>query len=247
MASHAISAKTIRTAMPSAWRFGFWTALSMSVLTVITFAIAFATPPRSGPFCTMSSCVTAPYTDVAAFFPRDYVWMYPALLLMAVFVVFMVCIHHYASDDKKLFSLIGLSFAVMSAALIMIDYFIQLTVIQPSLLRGETDGLSLISQYNPHGIFIALEALGYVLISVAFVFAAPVFAGRDWVERTLRWLFVAGFVLAVGLLIVMSLLYGHDLEYRFELAVISIDWLVLIVAGVLLSIVFRRAGQDEKS
>jgi hypothetical protein len=195
----------------------------------------------------MSSCVIAPYTDVAAFFPRDYVWMYPALLLTAAFVVFMVCIHQYASEDKKLFSLIGLSFAVMSAALIMIDYFIQLTVIQPSLLRGETGGLSLISQYNPHGIFIALEALGYVLISVTFVFAAPVFAGRDWVERTLRWLFVAGFVLAVGLLVVMSLLYGHDLEYRFEVAVISIDWLVLIVAGVLVSIVFRRAGRDEKS
>src|SRR4029079_16847398 len=131
--------------------------------------------------CTMSACVTAPYTDVTAFFPRDYLWMYPALLLTALFVVFMVCIHQYASDDKKLFSLIGLSFAVMSAALIMIDYFIQLTVIQPSLLRGETDGLSLISQYNPHGIFIALEALGYLLMSVAFLFAAPIFAGRDWV------------------------------------------------------------------
>jgi hypothetical protein len=247
MASHALSTKTTRAAIPRVWRFGFWIALFMSVLTVVTFAVAFATPPRSGPFCTMSACVTAPYTDVAAFFPRDYVWMYPALLLTAIFVVCMACIHHYASGDKKLFSLIGLSFAVMSAALIMIDYVIQLTVIQPSLLRGETDGLALISQYNPHGIFIALEALGYILMSVAFVFAAPIFAGRDWVERTLRWLFAAGFVLAVGLLIVMSLLYGHDLEYRFEIAVISIDWLVLIVAGVLLSIVFKRAGRDEIS
>jgi hypothetical protein len=247
MASHVISTKTTRAAIPSVWRFRFWTALIMSVLTVITFGIAFATPPRSGPFCTMSACLTAPYTNIAAFFPRDYVWMYPALLVTAIFVVFMACIHHYASHDKKIFSLIGLSFGVMSAALIMIDYFIQLTVIQPSLLRGELDGLSLISQYNPHGIFIALEALGYVLMSVAFVFAAPVFASHDWVERTLRWLFVAGFVLAVGLLIVLSLLYGHDLEYRFEVAVISIDWIVLIISGFLLSIVFRRAGRDEKS
>jgi len=233
--------------MPSVWRFGFWTALFMSVLTVVTFAMAFATPPRSGPFCTISSCVIAPYTNVAAFFPRDYVWMYPALLLTAVFVVFMACIHHYASDDKKLFSVLGLSFAVMSAALIMIDYFIQLTVIQPSLLRDETDGLSLISQYNPHGIFIALETLGYLLMSVAFLFAAPVFAGHDWVERTLHWVFILGFTLAMGSLIFLSLRYGHDLEYRFEVAVISIDWLVLIISGILVSIVFSRAGRDEKS
>ena len=247
MARHAISAKTTRAVLPSVWRFGFWTALSMSVLAVVTFAIAFATPPRSGPFCTMSSCVTAPYTDVAIFFPRDYVWMYPALLLTALFVVFMVCIHQYASDDKKLFSLIGLSFAVMSAALIMIDYVIQLTVIQPSLLRGETDGLSLISQYNPHGMFIALEALGYVLMSVAFLFATPVFAEHNWVERTLHWLFIAGFTLAMGSLIILSLLYGPNIEYRFEVAVISIDWLVLIISGLLVSSVFNRAGRDEQS
>ena len=244
MASHALSAKTTRTAVPSVLRFQIWTSLSMSVLTVVTFAIAFATPPRSGPLCTMSACVTAPYTDIAAFFPRDYLWLYPALLLTAVFVMFMACIHYYAADDKKLFSLIGLSFGVIAAALIMINYFIQLTVIQPSLLKGESDGLSLISQYNPHGIFIALEALGYFLMSVAFVFAAVVFDGRDRVEQALRWLLVAAFVLAVGVLIVMSLVYGHDLEYRFEIAIISIDWIVLIISGVLASIVFKRARQE---
>jgi hypothetical protein len=92
-------------------------------------------------------------------------------------------------------------------------------------------------------MFIALEALGYLLMSVAFVCAAPVFTGRDWVERTIRWLFMAGFTLAVGLLIVLSLLYGHDLDYRFEVAVITIDWTVLISTGALLSVVFKRAGR----
>jgi hypothetical protein len=245
MASQAIYAKTANAATPSANRFGFWTAVFMSVITAATFAVAFATPPRSGPFCGMSSCVTYPYIDVAAFFPRDYLWMYPALLLTPLFVVFMACIHQYTSGDKKLFSLIGLSFAMIAAALLMIDYFIQLTVIQPSLLRGETDGLSLLSQYNPHGIFIALEALGYLMMSVAFLFAAAVFAGRDWIERTLRWLLISGFLLAIGSLIVLSLVYGNNLEYRFEVVVILIDWTVLIVSGVLVSVVFKRARRDE--
>ena len=65
-------------------------------------------------------------------------------------------------------------------------------------------------------------------MSLAFVFAAPVFAGRDWVERTIRWLFIAGFTLAAGLLIVLSLRYGHDLDYRFEVFVIAIDWTMLM-------------------
>jgi hypothetical protein len=244
MASQAIAARPTHAATQSANQFGFWTAVFTSLLTAATFAVAFATPPRSGPLCAMSSCVTAPYTDVTAFFPRDYLWMYPAMLVTSVFLVLMACIHHYASGDKKLFSLIGLSFAIIATALISIDYFIQLTVMKPSLLRGETDGLSLVSQYNPHGIFIALETLGYIMMSCAFGFAAAVFTGRDRVERALRWLFIVGFVLAVGSLVVLSLLYGHDLEYRYELLVISIDWTVLIVAGVLLSVIFKRARRD---
>jgi hypothetical protein len=58
-----------------------------------------------------------------------------------------------------------------------------------------------------------------------------------------RWLFTAGFTLAVGLLIVLSLRYGHDLDYRFEVFVITIDWTVLIIAAAPLNVVFKRAGQ----
>jgi hypothetical protein len=35
-------------------------------------------------------------------------------------------------------------------------------------------------------------------------------------------------------------MYGLDRQDRFEVAVISIDWLVLTINGALLSIVFRR-------
>jgi len=41
-------------------------------------------------------------------------------------------------------------------------------------------------------------------------------------------------------LIVISISYGLDRMDRFEVAVISIDWLVLIINGVLLSVLFRR-------
>jgi len=36
-------------------------------------------------------------------------------------------------------------------------------------------------------------------------------------------------------------LYGSDLEYRYEVVAILIDWITLIVSGVLLSVFFRRA------
>jgi hypothetical protein len=37
-------------------------------------------------------------------------------------------------------------------------------------MKGETDGIALITQYNEHGLFIAMEELGYITMSIALVF-----------------------------------------------------------------------------
>lgn len=34
-------------------------------------------------------------------------------------------------------------------------------------MHGETEGITLLTQYNAHGIFIALEELGYLLMSLS--------------------------------------------------------------------------------
>lgn len=245
MTIRVIAARASSSAARSGSRFGVWIAALMSGLTAVTLAMAVTTPPRSGPFC-RAGCVGYPYTDIAAFFPRDYLWMYPALLIAPLLVACMAAIHAFAAQERKIFSLIGLTFASMAATLLTIDYFIQLTVIQPSLLRGEGAGLTMLSQYNPHGLFIALEAAGYLLMGIAFAGAAAVFAGRDRLERALRWIFGGGFALAAGGFVALWLIYGHDLDYRFEVFVILVDWLVLIVAGALLSVVFGRAGHARE-
>ena len=224
-------------------RLGFYTAILTTVLTIVTFGIAIFTLPISGPFC-KESCIEYPFINIASRFPRDYLWMYPAILLILVFVVLMVCIHYYASREKKIFSHTGLSFALISATILITDYFIQISVIQPSLVNGETDGIAILTQYNPHGIFIALEDIGYLMMSVAFLSVAPVFSKNIRIERAIRWIFIISFVLTICSLIIFSVLYGINREYRFEVAVITIDWTVLIVSGILLSRVFKRAMKN---
>jgi hypothetical protein len=65
---------------------GFITAILTTVITVVTFGIAILTPPLSGPFC-LEGCFGYPYVDIASRFPRDYLWMYPAILLILIYVV----------------------------------------------------------------------------------------------------------------------------------------------------------------
>ena len=211
-------------------------------MTVVFAGVGVTTPARSGPFC-MSGCVAYPYLDVAGFIPGDYLWLVPGSLLVPIFVVLMACIHAHAVGSRKIYGRIGLSFALMYAVIIAVDYFVQFAVVVPSLQAGETDGLILLTQYNPHGLFIGLESLGYLAMSVAFLFAAPVFGGGR-VERAIRALFVLDFVLAVAALIWLGLL-GHDFV-AFEVMVLTINWTVLIAAGALLSVVFGRLNRPGR-
>jgi hypothetical protein len=227
----------------SAMRAGFWAAILAAVDAALFAAIGIATPARSGPFCATWGCIPAPYTDVAQFIPGDYLWLIPGILLAPIFVVLMASIHASAPEPRRIFSRIGLAFAVGYAVVIGVDYFVQFAVVIPSLQSNETQGLSLFTQYNPHGLFIAGEALGYLMMSTALLSAAPVFAGGR-IERAIRWLFVASFVLAIAALAGFWLV-GHDLV-AFEVAVLSINWIVLIASGALLSIVFRRAARSTR-
>jgi hypothetical protein len=236
-------ARTAGSGWKGATGIGYWSAILTAVFAAASFLAGIATPARSGPFCA-SACVTYPYTDVAAFVPIDYFWLFPTFLLAPIFVVLIACLHTYAADDRKLFSQIALSFAVMYAAVITIVYFIQFTVVMPSLLSGETAGLSLFTQYDPHGLFVALEGLGYLLMSTAFLFAAGVFSGGR-LERAVRWLFVTSFILAIGSFVSLSWL-RYDIV-AFEVAILLINWITLIVSGVLLSIWFGRAGRLASS
>ena len=93
--------------------------------------------------------------------------------------------------------------------------------------------------YNPHGIFLAVESLGYLMLSVSLLFEAAVFA-KGRVERAIRWVFVTSFALAIGSLGVFSV-SGYDI-IAFEVTILTINWIVLIVSGALLGIIFKRAG-----
>ena len=223
---------------------GFYTSILIGVVTVITFIIAYLTEPLSGPFCT-GSCFGYPYTEAVSRFPADYIWMYSAIVWLLFYTIFMACIHHHAESEKKTFSQVGLSFAIMSALILLANYFIQLSVVQPSLLNGEFDGIALITQYNPHGIFIALEELGFILMSITFLFMAPVFA-RGKLEKTIRSIFIGSFFLTLIAFILISIFYGIHREYRFEVAVMSINWLTLIVSSILVSIMLKRSWNLTK-
>jgi len=225
-------------------RVGLVSAILTALLTVITFGFAITAIPISGANC-LEGCIDYPYLDTVAQFPKDYRWMPLASLLMLAYVVWTVSIHANAAPHKKIYSQVGLIFASMAALVLITDYFVQFSVVPISLMSGETEGITLLTQYNAHGLFIVLEELGYLLMALSFLFIALVFSSKDRMQNAVRWVFLAGFGLAVVAFAIFSVQYGLDRQDRFEVAVISIDWLVLLVNGILLSILFKKQLKAE--
>jgi hypothetical protein len=220
-------------------RLGLYVAILSALMTVVTFGLAIIAIPNAGAGCRVD-CVEYPYLNTLSEFPRDYLWMPPAMILVVLYVVLVASIHARATPQKKVYGQIGLSFALIAAGVLLSIYFVQFSVVPVSLMNGQTEGIALLTQYNPYGVFIVLEELGYLLMSLSFVFLAPLFAHQGHLASAVRWVFVAGFVLTTTFLVVISAYYGLERMDRFEIAAISIDWLVLVVNGILLSVLFRR-------
>src|SRR4030043_1020124 len=84
------------------YKFGWYVSIITMLLTLISFGIAISTPPLSGPFC-VSNCFEYPFNDIASRFPRDYYWMYPAILLSFSYLIMMITIFYVLPENKKLF------------------------------------------------------------------------------------------------------------------------------------------------
>ncbi len=223
----------------SSLRVGFYAAIVTAVITVITFGFAITAIPISGANC-LTDCIEYPYLDTISQFPKDYLWMLPALLMILSYVVLMVSVHANASHDKKIFGQIGLAFAIMAGLILLGDYFVQFSVVPVSLMHGETEGITMLTQYNSHGPFIVLEELGYLMMAFSFLFIVPVFSGKNRLERAIRWVMIIGFVLTMVSLAAVSFSHGLNRQDRFEVIVISIDWLVLVINGILLSVLYKK-------
>lgn len=223
---------------------GFVAALSVSIITLIVFAFAMMAVPPAGPYCP-GDCMSYPFGDLLDYFPRDYYWMYIAIVQLIAYLILTISIHVTAPVEKRIFSTNGVAFALIAAIVLLIDYYIQFAVIPVSVMKGETAGIALITQYNAHGIFIALEELGFIMMSISFLFLSFVFTDKNRLSGSIRWLLTVSFVLTLLSYVFYLITYGIEREYRFEVAVITINWLTLIVVGILIGVYFNRRLKNE--
>lgn len=157
----------------------------------------------------------------------------PSLFLGSSFLVLTVSIHQLSSPDRKIFSHAAVAFATIYAALISINYYVQLTWVAPRLAAGRIAGMEPFLFVPFNSFLYSVDILGYGFMSVATFFAAMVFNGKG-VERVARW-----FLIANGLLLpfITLQMYWHWMIW------IAALWAVTFPGSTWsLAILFRRAS-----
>jgi hypothetical protein len=192
---------------------GFWSAL-LTTASILIFNVAIALGASGAP--TRSLAVGA------------------SLLLALSFVVLMASIHNYAPQQKKVWSQIGLSFAILYAALLIWNYYLQLTVVRTNPLLYSW----LTMDFTRDTAFWSLESIGYALMGLAALFALPVLA-KGRIELVIRWCFAVNAVFTIlgGIAYVASSNPLHALV----LTSLGIWAVAFPVATALLAVVFRPA------
>jgi hypothetical protein len=155
-------------------RFGFWAAVA-----------AFATSVGYGipQLLQVAGVLPDPWDRILIFAP--------SLALAPSFVLTMAAVHVAASLPWKAFSLGALGTAVMYATLVSIVYVTQLGVVIPHDIRGDGAAVAFLACCGQGQFLTGVDLLGYTLMSLATLLAAPVFAGR-----ATRWWMAANGLLA---------------------------------------------------
>jgi hypothetical protein len=131
----------------------------------------------------------------------------PSLLLGSSFLVLMVALDDAAPVDRRVWSRTAVAFATIYAALISINYYVQLAWVAPRLAAGRTAGLEPFL-FTPFDSFLyAVDILGYGFMSLATLFGAMVL-GRSHQERIVRTFMIANGCILPFLLLQM---YWHAL------------------------------------
>ncbi|MEE9965913.1 MAG: hypothetical protein K4304_12605 [Propionicimonas sp.] len=206
-------------------------AITATAGAAIAWPMAVIDLPQSGPMCEQTHCVVFPFTD-AAFSPVDYAWMYPAAVGLLSFAALLTIIEPLAPPQRWVAARLASRSAGAGAVIVCTAFALQLFVVQPSILNDQQDGLTFWTQFNPHGGFIALENLGYLLMSFALLGVSRMVPGRTGLRRLVRITGATLGGLGVLLLPIQAAWFAASLEYRYEVTAISLTWTAIVVLSV---------------
>jgi hypothetical protein len=152
-------------------RFGFWAAVAAAV-----FSVGYDIPQ----ILQAAGVLTDPWDRILIFAP--------SLALAPSFVLTMAALHDRAPAGRTVWSLGALALAVMYATLVSTVYITQLSVVIPHDLRGDGARYALLACCGHNEFLTGVDLLGYTLMGLSTLLAAPAVPGSGPAYWARLWL-----------------------------------------------------------
>lgn len=168
-------------------------------------------------------------------FPLDEILIYGTSLCIVIpFVLEMLAFHYITSGRKRFWTHAALIFTTMYAVFVTANYVVQLATVLPMKLRGAADEIRLLEQ-TPHSLFWDFDALGYIFMGVAMLFAVPAFS-RQGFQNYVRIAFLANGLVTP----LITIVYFYPV-YSEQLLMLGYPWAVTApLAMIMLALMFKK-------
>jgi hypothetical protein len=120
-------------------------------------------------------------------YPWDEISIYTFSLCISIpFLLEMLALHYATRAGKKYWSHAALIFTCLYVMFVTANYIVQLATVIPMTLKGDSEQIAILIQ-TPHSLFWDFDAIGYMFMGLATLFAVPVFEKtgfEKWVRIT---------------------------------------------------------------
>lgn len=175
-------------------------------------------------------------------FPMDEILIYSTSLGIVIpFVIAMLSLHYISSAEKRFWTHAALIFTTMYAAFVTANYVVQLATVIPMKLRGLAGEIRILEQ-TPHSLFWDFDALGYIFMGIAMMFAVPAFSRRG-IQKFVRMAFIANGLVTP----LITIVYFYP-DYSERVLMLGYPWAVTApLAMLMLALMFKKEGDVLKA
>lgn len=168
-------------------------------------------------------------------YPWDEILIYGTSLCIVIpFLMEMLALHYHSAPEKKYWSHAALIFTILYAVFVTANYVVQLATVLPMSLKGRSEEIRLLIQ-SPHSLFWNFDAIGYICMGLAMLFALPVFE-KSGFETRVR----LAFLLNVLVTPLIAIVYFYP-TFSNSLLLLGFPWAITApLAMLLLALLFRK-------
>jgi hypothetical protein len=157
-----------------------------------------------------------------------------SLCIVIPFMIEMLALHYMAPAGKRFWSHAALTFTVMYVIFVSANYVVQLATVIPMTLKGSAEEIRVLNQ-TPHSLFWDFDAIGYICMGLATLFAVPVFEKQGF-QKWVRYGFLAHALVTP----LIAFVYFYPV-FSDKLLLIAVPWAITAPAFMLLlALLFKK-------